>query len=128
MVEAGASGSTPDIEVVSACTLDYQESPERRRAFDLVLEHLVHSAREPGGFRWTFQNSPGVERRVRELARNEHRCCPSLTFAISVQGDQVVWRACGSEEAVVATRLDGFLAGGPARSDPMPSEQRQSAS
>ncbi|MFT3925740.1 MAG: hypothetical protein QM778_24575 [Myxococcales bacterium] len=86
------------LEVARACTRDHELSSERVQAFQGVFEHLVDSTRKPGSMRWSFSNSPGVERHVRELARREHRCWPELTFAVSVQADLIVWQACGTAE------------------------------
>jgi hypothetical protein len=85
-----------------ACTLGARDLAARSGAFQSVFEHLVISTRHPAGFRWSFRNAPGLERRLRELARSEHECCPFLTFAVSVQGDHVLWATCGPAEAAAA--------------------------
>jgi hypothetical protein len=87
------------------CTLGAVDVRTRAEAFGAVFHHLLSSTRFEDGFRWTFHNAPGVERQVRELARAEHACCPFLTFAISVRGDQLVWHACGPANAEAAVEL-----------------------
>jgi hypothetical protein len=78
-----------------ACSLDGSSQVERAREFRALFAWLQSAEREGAGFRWIFQNGPGVERRVRELARREHECCPFLAFAISTRGDEVVWQGTG---------------------------------
>jgi hypothetical protein len=106
---SGGTGRSAHIEVLparadapGACTLGRGDLSVRFGAFAALFEHLSAATRLPAGFRWTFRNVPGLERQLRELARKEHACCPFLTFAISVDGDELVWRACGSSEAEAA--------------------------
>lgn len=91
-----------------ACSLDGREHGARAAAFRAVFTWLLAAERESAGFRWIFQAGPGVERRVRELARQEHACCPFLGFAISTRGAEVVWevRALDGAEALA----DAFFA------------------
>jgi hypothetical protein len=91
-----------------ACSLDGPSQAQRLREFRSVFAWLRSAEREGAGFRWTFQNGPGVERRVRELARREHECCPFLSFAVSTRGAEVVWQARAAEgsEALVAAFFD----------------------
>ncbi len=88
-----------------SCSLDGPSQLERAREFRALFAWLRSAERDGAGFHWFFQNGPGVERRVRELARREHECCPFLAFAISTRGDEVVWQARtheGNEELVAA--------------------------
>jgi hypothetical protein len=88
-----------------ACNLEAGEHAGRAAEFRAVFVWLLASEREGAGFRWIFQNGPGVERRVRELARREHACCPFLAFAISTRGDEIVWEAratAGAEDLATA--------------------------
>lgn len=82
-----------------ACSLaDNRVLPaDRAEEFRAVFAWLWSVERLPQGFRWTFLNGPGVERRVRELARREHVCCPFLSFAISTHGEQLIWEGRGLE-------------------------------
>lgn len=87
-----------------ACSLSGAELSGRAREFHGVFAWLTKRERLPGGgIRWTLQSGPGVERAVRQLARQEHLCCPFLGFAISTQDEQVIWETRGPEgaEAVV---------------------------
>ena len=79
------------------CTLDAHVLAERSGAFGELSAYLLASESFPGGFRFTFRNEPGVERKLRERVRSEHACCPYLTFAISVHGDQLAWSACAAD-------------------------------
>jgi hypothetical protein len=92
------------VQEAPACSLDGPSHAARAKEFRAVFAWLRSAERDGPGFRWTFQNGPGVERRVRELARREHACCPFLSFAVSTRGDEVVWQARGHEgtEALVA--------------------------
>jgi hypothetical protein len=74
-----------------ACSLEAGAHAGRAAEFRAVFAWLLASEREGASFRWIFQGGPGVERRVRELARREHACCSFLSFAISTRGDEVVW-------------------------------------
>jgi hypothetical protein len=96
------------LQEAPTCSLDPQRRAAREREFGAVFEWLRSAERDGAGFRWTFQNGPGVERRVRELARREHQCCPFLSFAVSTRGDDIVWQARGQagSEALVAAFFD----------------------
>jgi hypothetical protein len=96
------------VQEAPTCSLDTQSRAAREREFRAVFEWLRAAERDAAGFRWTFQNGPGVERRVRELARREHQCCPFLSFAVSTRGDEVVWQARGQagSEALLAAFFD----------------------
>ena len=75
-----------------ACSLEGSRHAERAREFQAVFAWLRSTDRDATSLRWVFQNGPGVERKVRELARKEHACCPFLSFAISTRGDEVIWQ------------------------------------
>ncbi|HEX6239923.1 MAG TPA: hypothetical protein VFZ61_03475 [Polyangiales bacterium] len=89
-----------------ACSLDGDSQSERAREFQAVFAWLRAADRDGASLRWVFQNGPGVERKVRQLARKEHACCPFLSFAISTRGDEVVWQARAMEGA--EPLLDAF--------------------
>jgi hypothetical protein len=95
-------------EAPIACTLEGGQLAGRAEEFRALFAWLIEAERTPKGFCWTFQGGPGVERRVRELARREHLCCPFLSFAVSTQGEQVLWETRGPEHA--AEVLDDFFA------------------
>lgn len=96
------------VQEAPACSLDGQSYAARAREFRAVFAWLRAAERDGASFSWTFQNGPGVERRVRELARREHQCCPFLSFAVSTRGDDIVWqgRAHEASEALVAAFFD----------------------
>ncbi len=48
---------------------------------------------------WRFRNSAAAERRVLELARAEHRCCPFFGFDVDRDGEELVLRIAGPPEA-----------------------------
>ena len=81
------------------CSLEAGAHAGRAAEFRAVFVWLLASEHEGASFRWIFQNGPGVERRVRELARREHACCPFLAFAISTRGDEVVWEGRAADGA-----------------------------
>jgi hypothetical protein len=89
-----------------ACSLDGDSQAERAHEFQAVFAWLRAADRDGASLRWVFQNGPGVERKVRQLARKEHACCPFLSFAISTRGDEVVWQARALEGA--EPLLDAF--------------------
>jgi hypothetical protein len=98
----------PDVEVLLAggtarfdtalrgdAGLEAERASSRSRAFLRLFPHLVEAERFEGGFRWVFLAVPGLERDLRTLARREHARSPFLTFVVGVQGNQLVWKACG---------------------------------
>jgi hypothetical protein len=91
-----------------ACSLDRDSHAQRARDFQAVFAWLRSADRDGTSLRWVFQSGPGVERKVRELARKEHACCPFLSFAISTRGEEVVWQARVHQGAEAL--LDAFYA------------------
>lgn len=87
------------VDAPLACILEGGQLVERENEFRAVFAWLVSAERLAKGFRWTFQNGPGVERRVRALARREHVCCPFLSFAVSTQGEHLIWEGRGPDGA-----------------------------
>jgi MerR family transcriptional regulator, copper efflux regulator len=87
-------------ELPIACTLSPGELHERRALIgSLTGDALI--AREPiaGGVRARFRAAPGVERRVRELAAAEARCCPFLELAVTTAPDTVLLDVTGAPAA-----------------------------
>jgi hypothetical protein len=93
-----------EVPAFALVAVDAWQRPDRAQAFQAVFAWLRTADREGSGIRWTFENAPGVERGVRELARTEHAYCPFLSFAISTRGDEVVWetRASAGAEALIS--------------------------
>jgi hypothetical protein len=86
-----------------ACTLSPGELGERLALVDgLVADALVAREPIPGGIRARFRAAPGVERRVRELAAGESRCCAFLDFDVRVDGEAVLLDVTGSPDAMPA--------------------------
>jgi hypothetical protein len=94
-----------------ASKLEVERVRVRSQSFLKLFPHLTDAERFEGGFRWAFLNVPGLERELRALARSEHDARPFLTFVISVQGDELVWQACGSSATEPALdKLYGMIA------------------
>jgi hypothetical protein len=93
----------PDLPI--ACTLSPGELQDRLELVEELTEDAP-VAREPiaGGIRARFRAGPGVERRVRELAAAEARCCAFLDFAVRVEPDAVLLDVTGAPDALPAIR------------------------
>jgi hypothetical protein len=82
-----------------ACTLDRQGQLERTNEFASIFVHIEQTEPTPWGFRWHFRPVPGLEPRLRELARREHECCRFLEFQILQEGDLLLWETRTEERA-----------------------------
>ena len=88
-----------------ACTLSPGELNGRLALVDdLVADALVAREPIPGGMRARFRAAPDIERRVRELAAAEARCCAFLGFAVHVEADVVLLDVTGAPDAQPAIR------------------------
>jgi hypothetical protein len=90
------------------CTLAGAEQQERRA--NELREAFVHLERtEPldGAFRWLFRDEPGLEGRLRELARREHDCCRFFDFSIMREGGVIAWETHGP--AAAAQVIEAFM-------------------
>jgi hypothetical protein len=94
-----------------ACTLDGAGQNERLDEFrQLFADALIASERTVEGIRFRFTSSPGIEARVRDLARREAQCCAFYTFTITLLGGEVLWDATvASNDETSISALDLFL-------------------
>lgn len=79
--------------------LEQRELSARVADHHTVFASLLSAEQLDAGFRWVFRSGPGIERRVRELARREHAELPVLSFVVSTHGDTVIWEAHAGEGA-----------------------------
>jgi len=101
-----AGGCEPAAPVV--CTLAGAEQQARRVSeFRKAFVHLERTEPLDGAFRWFFRDEPGLEGRLRELARREHDCCRFFDFRIMREGRAIVWETRGP--AAAAQVLEEFM-------------------
>lgn len=98
----------PDAPV--ACTANLADKPKVQAGIDAyrrAFTHLIATERTTDGFRWRFRDSPGLETRLRELARAEHACCSFAKFDVTTDGDVIVWETRADASARGA--LDEYM-------------------
>jgi hypothetical protein len=88
------------------------DTPAERLATYAALfdDALVGRERTPHGIRLRFRADPGIEDRVRELARREQACCSFFSFAIEVRDGEVRWDASVPDDELARQALDELLA------------------
>lgn len=103
----GCGGCTSRDEPV-VCTLEGREQQQARAAdFREVFGSLERAERLDGSARWYFRDEPGLETRLRELARREHECCRFLEFRVAREGGALVWETRAPEHA--SSVLEEFM-------------------
>lgn len=102
-----------------ACALDAAQQHARTTEFGaLFRDSVVGKDRTQAGIRFRFAAGPGIEDRVRDLARREQQCCPFFEFTITRAGGEVLWDAgvANSDGAAILDELyalpDTIAAGG----------------
>ena len=96
-----------------ACTLAPDQMRGRMSLIDtLAADALIGQQPIEGGIRARFRAEPGIERRVRELAAAESRCCAFLRFDVHRHEHVVVLDITGSPDAqpAIRTMLAGLAA------------------
>jgi MerR family copper efflux transcriptional regulator len=92
-----------------ACTLSPQDMAARHSLIDrLAAEAMLDRVATDTGVRIRLRATPDLERRARELAAAEARCCPFLTFEIACVDDALVLDVSGPPE--VRPVIDLFFA------------------
>lgn len=83
-----------------ACTLDARQASNRQALIErLWADALIDLEPTATGMRAWLRDSPGVDRRVRELIAAESRCCAFLAFDLARDGGKLVLEISGSVEA-----------------------------
>jgi hypothetical protein len=102
------SASTP---IVCDMT-DAPDTPaERRIEYQrLFTQALVGKERTAEGIRFRFRAEPGIEPWVRDLAAREKACCAFYAYAVSTDGDQVIWDSAVADNHDARALLDEFYA------------------
>ncbi len=72
----------------------------------LFADALVDRERTTDGIRFRFRADPGIEDRVRELARREQACCAFFTFTITADEHEVRWDAAVPDDDLARQALD----------------------
>lgn len=88
----GSSGARARATPVR-CTLVSREHGARADEFRAAFARLERTEPFDAGFRWHFRAEPGLEDRLRELARRERECCRFFEFRVENAGDAIVWEA-----------------------------------
>jgi hypothetical protein len=87
----------PDAPLV--CTADLSHAQIQIDGYRAAFAHLVDTKRLPGGFRWTFRSTLGLEAQLMGLAERESQCCPFLSFELTRAGESIVWEVSARDEA-----------------------------
>lgn len=81
------------------CTLTGRDQSARLLEFRDAFAYLERSERLDEGFRWYFRAEPGLEARLRDLARREQECCRFFEFEIMQKGSSIVWETRAPKHA-----------------------------
>jgi hypothetical protein len=93
-----------------ACTLDARQTSDREALIArLWSDALIQTEPTSHGLRARLRDTPGVERRVRELIEAEARCCGFLAFDLTGDGDQLVLDITGP--AAARPVIESFFTG-----------------
>lgn len=74
----------------------------------LFGRYLVGREKTAEGIRFRLRAEPGVEEQVRDLAAREKVCCAFFAFAITVDGEQVIWDCAVSDDDTARTILEEY--------------------
>lgn len=89
-----------------ACSLSAADAASRAARWRaLAATALVAAERTEGGAVQTYRDAARVEPELAELVALEAQCCPFLDFALSRDGDRVVLRVSGPDEAAEIVAL-----------------------
>src|SRR5713101_4976956 len=100
MIDPSERQASPMTEPPIACTLDARQTSDRQAVIAcLWADALIDTEPTPAGLRARLRDSPGVERRVRQLIDAESRCCAFLAFDLLRDGDQLVLDINGPADA-----------------------------
>ena len=91
------------------CTADLRDKPTVQDQLDgyrAAFDHLIRTEKFEGGVRWIFENRPGLDAELRNLAEKEHQCCSFFKFDLRTTGETIVWETTAHKEA--ATVLEEF--------------------
>jgi hypothetical protein len=100
------SASTPIVcDMTDAPDTDQQRLAEYRRLFEQALVGREQTAE---GIRFRFRADPGIEDWVRDLAAREKACCAFYAFAVTVEGDGVLWDCAVPDNDAARAILDEF--------------------
>jgi hypothetical protein len=78
---------------------------EYRRLFGTVY---LGRERAAHGIRFRFRADQGVEAWVRDLAAREKACCAFFAFAVTTDGDEVLWDAAVADDDLARAVLEEF--------------------
>jgi hypothetical protein len=101
---SNASGSAPLVCDMTTAT----DTPQERLAeWGRLFDHaLAGRERTSDAVIWRFTAHPGVEAWARDLAERESACCAFLTFTVTAQEGQVIYRIEGDSNPMVQAALD----------------------
>lgn len=89
------------------CTLTSRDQSARLSEFRDAFAYLERTERHGDALRWYFRAEPGLEARLRNLARREQECCRFFDFAIVHEGSSIVWHARAAKHALAV--LEEFM-------------------
>jgi hypothetical protein len=83
-----------------ACTLTSGGMTARLALIEaLAADGLIDRTPTDAGLRLRLRDTPGIERRTRELVAAESKCCAFLDFSLGHDGDALVLDIAGPEDA-----------------------------
>jgi len=84
---------------------------ERFAEYGRLFAHALSDRQRTGdAVVLTFSAKPGVTEWVADLARREAACCPFVTYEVTSDGAQVVWKSSGRASPVIQALLDELYA------------------
>jgi hypothetical protein len=91
------------------CTADLRDKPTVQGQLDgyrAAFRHLLRTERFEGGVRWVFENQPGLDAELKNLAQKEQRCCSFFKLDLRTSDETIVWETTARKEA--ASVLDEY--------------------
>ncbi|MBF8189465.1 hypothetical protein ITP53_27770 [Nonomuraea sp. K274] len=80
---------------------------ERLEEYRRLFAHaLISKERTAEGIRFRLRAAPGVAAWAHDLAAREQACCAFFAFAVTTDGDQVLWDAAVSDDAAARAVLE----------------------
>jgi hypothetical protein len=86
------NGENQHLEL-SGCSLHQGQLDERILRFQKLFKgNFIKSWRENTAVFWAFHSTPDTLQESQELARLESVCCSELTFEVTLDHNQILWR------------------------------------
>jgi hypothetical protein len=101
----------PDAAIACDMTHAGDTTEERFAEYGRLFAHALSDRRRTGdAVLLTFKAKPGVTEWVADLVRREAACCPFVTYDVTSDGRQIVWKTSGPALPAVQALLDELYA------------------